>query len=84
MIADDGEEPEAEQPLEAGVGPMRDRREGEEEPAADRDQVEDPDEVVGGRVVGALLVEVVEAVELRDDHPGRQAQAEDEQLDLRG
>ena len=81
---DDGEEPESEQPLEAGIDPMRDRREGEEQPAAHRDQVEDPDEVVGGGVVGALLVEVVEAVELRDDHPGRQAQAEDEQLDLRG
>ena len=79
----DGEEPEAEEPGEPGVGAVRDRGEGEEEPASDRDQVEDPDEIVGGRVVGALLVVVVEAVELGDDDPGRQAQAEDEQLDLR-
>ena len=35
-------------------------------------------------MVGALLVVVVEAVELGDDHPGRQAQAEDEQLPLAG
>ena len=49
----------------------------------DRDEMEDADEVVGGRVVGALLVVVVEAVELGHDHPGRQADEEDEQLDLR-
>ena len=29
----------------------------EEQPAPDRDEVEDADEVVGGGVVGALLVE---------------------------
>ena len=69
--------------VEAGIGHVRDRGEREEEPAPDRDQVEDADEVVGGGVVGALLVEVVQAVELRHDHPGREAQAEDEQLDLR-
>jgi hypothetical protein len=78
----DGEEPEAEQPRKPRIGFMRDRRKGEEEPAAHRDQLEDADEVVRSRVVGALLVLVVETVELRHDHPGRQAQAEDEQLDL--
>ena len=36
------------------------------EPGADRDEVEDADEVVERRVVGPLLVVVVEPVELRD------------------
>ena len=39
-----------------------------------------PDEVVDGRVVGALLVAVVEAVELRREHPQRQQRDEDEVL----
>ena len=45
--ADDGEQPEAEQAREARVGTVRDRGEGEEQPAPDRDEMEDADEVVG-------------------------------------
>ena len=50
---------------------------GVEQPGADRDEVEDADDVVGRRVVGALLVAVVEAVELRRDDPERQRREED-------
>ena len=54
---------------------------GEEHPDADRDQVEHADDVVGRRVIRSLLVAVVEAVELRRDDPGGQAdEEEDEQL----
>ena len=53
----------------------------EEHPDADRDQVEHADDVVGRRVIRSLLVAVVEAVELRRDDPGGQAdEEEDEQL----
>ncbi len=41
----------------------------EQEPGAERDQVEDRDELVDGRMVGALLVAVVEAVHLRHERP---------------
>ena len=49
-----------------------------EEPGTDRDEVEDAHEVVGGRVVGALLVVVVEPVELRHDDPARERHREEE------
>ena len=39
------------------------------EPHANRDHMEDAAEVVGGRVVGTLVVVVVETVELRDRPP---------------
>ncbi len=54
-----------------------------ERPRRHRDQVEDADDVVGGRVLGALLVVVVEAVEPREDDPGRQRQEEDGELGRR-
>ena len=52
----------------------------EEEPGTERDELEDADEVVDRRVVGPLLVVVVELVELRHDDPERQR--DDEQEDL--
>ena len=54
---------------------------GKEDPRADRDEVEDADDVVGRRVVRSLLVAVVEAVELGGDDPAGQADdEEDEEL----
>ncbi len=44
-----------------------------ERPGRHGDQVEDADEIVGGRVLGALLVVVVEPVEPREDDPRRAA-----------
>ena len=54
---------------------------GVEDPGADGDEVEHADDVVGRRVIRALLVAVVEAVELRGDDPGGEADdEEDEEL----
>ena len=50
------------------------------DPDRHRDEMEDADDVVDGRVVGALLVAVVERVELRGDHPGRQRDQEKQPL----
>jgi len=50
------------------------------EPHADRDHMEDAAEVVRGRVVRTLVVVVVEAVELCDDHPCRKREQERENL----
>ena len=58
----------------------RDVRAGEEQPRADRDHVEDAGEVVRCRVVRALLVMVVEPVELRDHDPAGQRGEEDDDL----
>ena len=44
----------------------------EHEPGPDRDEVEDADDVVGRRVVRALLVLVVEVIEARDRDPERE------------
>ena len=50
----------------------RSARSARRRPGADGDEVEDADDVVDRRVVGALLVAVVEAVELRDHDPDRE------------
>ena len=52
----------------------------EEHPASHRDEMEDADQVVGGRVVRSLLVGVVEAVEASSDEPERHRQEEDQDL----
>ena len=70
---------------------LRRRRMGEpgevradgEDPRADRDHVEDAREVVRGRVVGPLLVALVEAVQLRDDDPAGHGGEEGEDLGAR-
>ena len=56
------------------------RRAREEEPGTGREEPEDADEVVDRRVVGTLLVVVVELVELRDHDPERQGGDEQEDL----
>src|SRR5437016_2481915 len=56
-------------------------RGGVEEPDAYGDEVEDADDLVGGRVRGALLVAVVETVELGRQDPHRQQSQEDDRLD---
>ena len=58
----------------------RDVRADPEQPRADRDHVEHAREVVRRRVVRPLLVVVVEAVQLRDDHPAGKRGEEDDDL----
>ena len=53
------------------------------EPHANRDHMEDAAEVVCGRVVGTLVVVVVETVELCDDHPRRKRDEERDNLEQR-
>ncbi len=50
------------------------------EPGADRDQMEERQEVIDGGVLGASLVAVVQAVHLRTKDPERQRHAEEDEL----
>ena len=45
-----------------------------------RDEMENAEQVIGGRVVGSLLVGVVEPVEASSDEPQRHGQEEDQDL----
>jgi hypothetical protein len=78
--AGDREDPEEEELGQRGIREPGDVAEREQEPTRDRHEVEHAREVVGGRVVGPLLVPVVEAVLLGRDDPGRHREREDEEL----
>jgi hypothetical protein len=52
----------------------------EEDPDEDRDEVEDADDVIDGGVIGALLVPLVEAVDLREQDESGQRREEEEVL----
>ena len=58
----------------------REVRARREDPGADGDDMEDADEIVGGRMVRALFVAVVEAVQLRDHYPERERGQEEKRL----
>ena len=72
----DRERPEHHEPLERRMGELDDVRADEEDPGSDRDDLEDAEEVVDGRVIGALLVAVVQPVQRARESPraGRLAQ----------
>ncbi len=76
----DRECPEHRELRQGGTCESRHPRNGEQQPRADGDEVEHAHHVVHGRVVGALLVAVVQPVELRDDDPRRQREEEHEVL----
>ena len=82
----DGDEQDRERPeegglLQIGMGDLGEPGAGKENPGADRDQVEDADDVVGRRMIRSLLIPIVEPVELGGDHPRGQADhEEDEEL----
>ena len=57
-------------------------RAGEKDPRAEGDHVQDADEIVRRRVVGPLLVAVVEPVQLGEHDPGRQRREEEDELGL--
>src|SRR5438552_748483 len=67
-------EPEDADLVDARVAEAPQTGAGEDDPSADRDDVEDSSEVVDRTVICSLLVSVVEAVDLRDEHPDRQGQ----------
>ena len=69
----DREAPEDDQLEKCRVGEPGDPGTEVEDPGADGDEVEHAQELVDGRVVGPLLVVVVEAVELRAEDPARAA-----------
>ena len=79
----DRDGPERDQRINAGARAPDQARGDQQHPHPDRHQVEDPHDVVGGRVVGVLLVGAVEALELGHHQPARQGGAEDQHL-LRG
>ena len=80
---DDGEHPEERELRKARVREMRDIGERKEEPRADRQHVEDAEELVDARVVGPLLVARVEVVDATEHDPEGERQGEQHDLDLR-
>jgi hypothetical protein len=77
-----GERPEGGDAPKLRVGETAEVRAGEEHPCPERDHVQDADQVVGRRVVGPLLVAVVETVELGEDDPAGKRREEEEVLGL--
>ncbi len=57
-----------------------DVREDEVAPRPEREHLEDADHVVDRRVVGSLLVAVVETVDTEQEHPKRQSRDEEDDL----
>ena len=75
-----GEEPERDQRVDARIGSTADPSSHQQHPYADRDQVEDPDDVIGGGVIGVLLVASIQPLELGHDRPARQRAEEHHDL----
>ncbi len=85
--ASDDDEADRQQPEDDETTQLRGRQVGHprqrlEEPGAERDHDEHPDELVHGRVVGTFLVALVQPVELRQDEPHGQHEEEQEHLAL--
>ena len=74
------QDPEHDQLARPRIGDPGQPAAEEEDPGAERDQMDDADEVVDGRMAEAPVVIAVEAVHCRQQHPGRQAQEEDGEL----
>ena len=79
----DRERPEHHDALERRVSDLDHMRSDEEDPGSDRDHLEHAEEVVDRRMVGPLLVPVVQPVQPGENHPQRQARAEQDELPLR-
>ena len=76
----DRDRPEDDEAREVRMRQADDLGDRHEPPGADRDHLQDAEDVVDGRVVGSLLVSIVEAVHARDEHP--EGEARDEECDL--
>ncbi|MEZ5098363.1 MAG: hypothetical protein R3C15_00815 [Thermoleophilia bacterium] len=79
----DRERPEGGELVDVRVGHPRHHRADEDDERPDGHEQEDADEVVDRRVLGAQVVVVVEAEELREDDPGGQRAEEQQPLDER-
>ena len=80
---DDGEQPEEDEPRHVRAREAGEPRSDEERPRAERDELEDADDLVDRRVVDVLLVAVVQPVELGRDDPERQRQHQDQRTEPR-
>ena len=78
---DDRDEPEDAEPGEDRLHEAGRDAEEREDPDADRDAAEDADDVVDRRVVGPLLVSVVEPLEPQEDDPAADGEEEREVLE---
>ena len=73
----DREQPDRDHAADVGPWKPGDPDDRDEHPGAERAELEDPGEVVGGRGRGALLVPVVETGDLGREHPGRNRDGEE-------
>ena len=76
----DREHPEERELRKARVCEIEDVREREEEPGADREHVEDAEELVDARVIGSLLIARVEVVDATQNDPEWQGQSKEHDL----
>ncbi len=76
----DRDRPEDDEAREVRMRQADDLRDRHEPPRADGDHLQNAEDVVDGRVVGSLLVSIVEAVHACDEHP--EGEARDEECDL--
>ena len=76
----DSREPERDLTLERRIGKPGRLGGDEEHPGPHRHEMENAEQVIGGRVVGSLLVGVVEPVEASSDEPQRHGREEDQDL----
>ena len=76
----DRKEPEHDEACQVRIWKTDDVRDDEEAPRPQCDELEDTDHVVDRRVVGSLLVAIVEAIDPREEHP--EWEGGDEQPDL--
>ena len=79
----DGEEPEEEEPRHVRAGAAGKPRRDKKRPRAERDELEDADDLINRRVVDVLLVAVVQPEELGRDDPQRQCQHHYRELNTR-
>ena len=79
-----GQEPEDSEPSQDGLHEVCRDAEEREDPDSDRDAAKDADDVVDGRVIGPLLVPVVEALEPEKEDPAGDREQERQVLEARG
>ena len=63
-----------------GDGKSDDMRDDEKAPRSERDDLKDADDVIDGRMIGSLLVAVVEPVNPSEQHPERERCEEERSL----
>ena len=79
-----GQQPEDREPSQDGLHEVCRDPEEREDPDSDRDAAKHTDDVVDRRMIGPLLVPVVEALEPEQEHPARDGEEECQVLEARG